>query len=175
MAGLATDWRIDTKACFGCRQALLEAVIAEGGRFQVQQIKEKFGCLRFYWSSRGLSVGAGTRVKEAIDLAEARSACTCEICGEEGRLFRSGGWLITRCAAHAKGQLLDVKPCLENTYIMERCVRDGTRTVTFGRYDRATDSFIDVIPSSVDARRLAERCIIPWTTARRIRLLRSER
>jgi hypothetical protein len=81
----------------------IEAVIAEGGRFQMQQIREKSGCLRFYWSSRRLSVGAETRVKEAIDLAEARSACTCEICGEEGRPYRSGGWLITRCAAHAKG------------------------------------------------------------------------
>lgn len=174
MTGLATDWRIglikahhglfqmpagSPRAAQGCLQcgggwrdllehalSKIEAVIAEGGRFQVQQIREKSGSLRFYWSSRGLSVGAETRVKEAIDLAEARSACTCEICGEEGRPYRSGGWLITRCAAHAKGQLLDVKPCFENMYIMERCVRDGTRTVTFGRYDRATDSFIDVIP-----------------------------
>jgi hypothetical protein len=41
--------------------------------------------LRFYWNG-GPSDKAEAKVQEAIDLAEARSACTCEQCGEEGYL-----------------------------------------------------------------------------------------
>jgi hypothetical protein len=46
----------------------------------------------------------GTRlVEEATDLAEARSASSCEICGEPGRLY-GPGWLTTRCTLHAEGR-----------------------------------------------------------------------
>jgi hypothetical protein len=51
----------------------------------VLQIKEKFGTLRFYWDGT-LSSEATAQVEEAIALAEARSACTCELCDAEGQL-----------------------------------------------------------------------------------------
>jgi hypothetical protein len=60
----------------------IEAVV-EPGSFRVRQIKEKFGTLRFYWASE-LSPETATDVKEAIFLAEARSACICETCGGAG-------------------------------------------------------------------------------------------
>jgi hypothetical protein len=51
---------------------------------------------------------------DAIDLAEARSACTCEACGEPGRLNGSG-WLVTRCAEYAAGRrLIETRPGFEN-------------------------------------------------------------
>src|ERR1700726_3562021 len=67
--------------------ARIEAALAEGGALRVVQIKQKFGALRFYWSG-GLPDAAKVKVDEAIALAAARSACTCEICGAEGRLYR---------------------------------------------------------------------------------------
>jgi hypothetical protein len=115
--------------------------------FSALQIKEKYGTLRFYWTGR-LSKEAEARVDEAIDLAEARSACTCELCGEEGRLHRKGGWLMTRCAAHAEGRAVETELRFENVHIMERTV-GGTREVLCRRYDRATDSFIAVPPGSL--------------------------
>jgi hypothetical protein len=54
----------------------------------VLQIKENFGTLRFYWSG-DISNAARAKVEEALALAVARSACTCEICGAEGRLAAS--------------------------------------------------------------------------------------
>jgi hypothetical protein len=120
------------------------AVEAGGGSFTASQIKEKFGTLRFYW--RG-GVSNRGEVEEAIDLAEARSACTCEVCGEEGRLHKSGGTWMTRCPAHAQGTAVDAEPGFENVVVARRLV--GTRVHTsYRRYDRAADAFVEVEPGS---------------------------
>jgi hypothetical protein len=125
--------------------AKIEAIVGEGGSFSALQIKEKDGTLRLYWRGR-LSDEAEAKVNEAIDLAQARSACTCSECGDEGTLYRSGGSLLTRCAVHAVGRLVKIKPGLENIHIVYRTVLGGTRVVTCSRYDRATDTFVDVLP-----------------------------
>ena len=91
-------WDLLERACARIRAAIQ----ADGGTLKFTQIKEKYGTARLYWEG-ALSPEADARVEEIIDLAEARSACTCEVCGEEGRLHCDGRWLMTRCAAHAQG------------------------------------------------------------------------
>jgi len=59
----------------------------------VQQIKEKFGGLRFY------HVGGDSMIDGMITMAEAWAAHTCEECGEPGK-FRTGGWFKTLCDEH---------------------------------------------------------------------------
>jgi hypothetical protein len=67
--------------------------------YRVQQIKEKFGGLRFYCA---LPDGSeDERIDGLIDVAEAAAARTCEVCGAAGRL-RQGGWLRTLCDDHAR-------------------------------------------------------------------------
>jgi len=123
------------------------AVQADGGAFKFSQIKEKFATLRVYWDGT-LSPKAGAHVEEAIELAEARSGCTCEVCGEEGRL-RGGGWMTTRCEAHAEGRpAVEPRAGFENMHIVRHYV-GGKRHVTCRRYDRDTDSFVDVDPASI--------------------------
>lgn len=123
------------------------AVQADVGSFKATQLKEKYATLRFYWEG-ALSPEADARVEEAIDLAEARSACTCEICGEVGQLY-GPGWLTTRCAAHADGRRpVEIRPGLENIRIEERYLGDR-RIVRCRRYDRESDGFIDVDPRSL--------------------------
>jgi len=61
----------------------------------VTQVKEKFGTLRFYYSS-GDDVIDGM-----VRMAEAMSAVTCEECGSPGEQ-RSDGWVRTLCNTHAK-------------------------------------------------------------------------
>ncbi|MHC2519003.1 hypothetical protein [Bradyrhizobium diazoefficiens] len=68
--------------------------------------------MRFYWDG-SLSPQASATVEEAIDLAEARSACTCEVCSAEGRLY-GPRWLTTRCEAHAQGRSVEIKPGLDS-------------------------------------------------------------
>ena len=62
-------------------------------RFQVVQVKEKFGGLRFYVEN------ANDVIRQRIELAELESLDTCEVCGEPG-VSRSEGWIKTRCDAH---------------------------------------------------------------------------
>ncbi|MHC2462430.1 hypothetical protein [Bradyrhizobium embrapense] len=131
-------WRdLLERACVRIRAALE----AEGGTFHATQIKEKFGTLRFYWEGT-LSPRASARVEEAVDLAEARSAVTCEICGEPG-VLHGDRWVTTRCSKHAEGRRpIETDPD-DGIYVFERVV--GTRReVRHRRYDRETDSFIDV-------------------------------
>jgi hypothetical protein len=89
-------------------------------------------------------------VEDAVDLAEARSACTCEACGEPGRLFKRGGWFMTACEAHGEGApVTGHRPDMENVHVVWRFV-DGKRVVSARRYLRDTDTFVDVDPSTLD-------------------------
>jgi hypothetical protein len=133
-------WRdLLERACVRIRAA----VQADGGSFQFTQIKEKYGTLRAYWHG-ALSPEADAQVEEAIDLAEARSASTCEICGEPGRLY-GGGWWTTRCAQHAEDRQAIEARSGDGIHVMDRIVGGRRRTLR-RRYDRATDSFVDVDP-----------------------------
>lgn len=62
----------------------------------VDQIKEKFGGLRFYYS------GGDGYVDGLVTMAEQWAEQTCEICGERGEL-RKLGWMRTLCDEHYQG------------------------------------------------------------------------
>ena len=76
-------------------QAIAEA---GGGQIIADQVKEKYGTLRFYWHSVDLSDPWPEVAMCCVDVAERASAQTCERCGQAGEL-RPGGWLVTRCDA----------------------------------------------------------------------------
>ena len=128
----------------------IEAALVDGGVFNVLQIKEKFGALRLYWDG-DMSDVAKAKVEEAIALAVARSACTFEICGAEGRLYNRGGWLATACADHAKGEPAPIKPGYENLHMVRTFGPEPGRfpIISCRRYIRKTDWFEDVDPKSL--------------------------
>ena len=59
--------------------------------FQVQQVKEKFGTLRFY------VYGGNQRVANIISAMETASGLICEGCGAAGELTDDGNWYRTEC------------------------------------------------------------------------------
>jgi hypothetical protein len=59
----------------------------------VEQIKEKFGGLRFYYQ------GGDDTVAGMVRMAESWASVTCEDCGVPG-VSRSGGWIKTLCERH---------------------------------------------------------------------------
>jgi hypothetical protein len=59
----------------------------------VEQIKEKFGGLRFYYQ------GGDDNIHGMVRMAESWAARTCEECGKPGQ-SRSGGWIKTLCDEH---------------------------------------------------------------------------
>jgi hypothetical protein len=123
---------------------------APSGSVGITQIKEKFGALRLYWHGRNnLPEATCAAVEEAIYLAEARSACTCETCCAEGRLFKRGGQLLTACDTHARGEAVKVQLGRENIHIV-RTLKDGKLTIaSCRRYVHKTDSFVDVPPAEL--------------------------
>lgn len=64
----------------------------------VEQVKEKFGGLRFYYDSDALNV-----IDKLVDEAEEQCWKTCEACGAPG-VLRGGGWLMTACDEHSDGR-----------------------------------------------------------------------
>lgn len=138
-------WRdLLDRMCFRIRTA----VQADGGSRRFTQIQEKYATVRADRVGT-LSPEPDAPVQYAIDISEARSACSCEECGEEGRLYQSGDWLMTRCAAHAMGVPVETRPGLENMHIVSRFAAGEMQVVTCQRYDRKTDSFVDVDPTSL--------------------------
>ena len=59
----------------------------------VEQIKEKFGGLRFYYQ------GGDEKIQGMVRMAEAWADHTCEVCGKPGER-RDGGWIKTLCDEH---------------------------------------------------------------------------
>ena len=83
-------------ACVGTGWHKLVAPLldrAEKEGVDVQQVKEKFGGLRFYHGP------ASEDFVAAVDAAEAASYITCETCGEPGEM-RGGSWMRVLCDAH---------------------------------------------------------------------------
>jgi hypothetical protein len=56
----------------------------------LDQVKEKFGTLRFYYT------GGDDYIRGMVSLAESLTGVTCESCGNVGER-RGGGWVHTYC------------------------------------------------------------------------------
>jgi hypothetical protein len=78
----------------------LEPLVAEfekesGERFEVLQVKEKLGTLRFYITHHT------DPIDERIAEAQGESSRTCEVCGQPGIQRETGGWVRAVCETHA--------------------------------------------------------------------------
>lgn len=120
---------------------ILATVRLHGGSFRLTEISEKYGSLRIRWEG-SLSPEAAARVEEAVDLAEARSATTCEVCGDAG-VLRAGDWLATRCDAHAEQRPpVEVEGAVTDLRV-ERRLADGRWRTMLLHYDRAGVRFVE--------------------------------
>lgn len=59
----------------------------------LDQVKEKFGTLRFYYT------GGDEYISGLVSMAESMSGVTCEECGSPGET-KGQGWLVTLCETH---------------------------------------------------------------------------
>lgn len=59
----------------------------------LDQVKEKFGTLRFYYT------GGDDYISGLVSMAESMSGITCETCGKPGTSTQ-GGWIKTACLEH---------------------------------------------------------------------------
>lgn len=63
--------------------------------FSVQQVKEKFGGLRFYFTY--IADGDINCISDHVDEICDRSTSICEDCGKPGNNAPVGGWWLTLC------------------------------------------------------------------------------
>ncbi len=85
-------------------QAIEDLLPAESD-FKVDQIKEKFGGLRFYIFSQTLPEKTLKRIRKLIDFTEGLSFVTCEVCGSRGYAGTESsryGWIKTLCPEHVE-------------------------------------------------------------------------
>ena len=76
-----------------------EQIAAIDPDYEVMQVKEKFGTLRYYCTGDGEE-----SVFNLIMGAEQQSAVTCELCGASGQMHERGYWLRTLCSDCAARQ-----------------------------------------------------------------------
>lgn len=80
----------------------LEPLVADlekrtGERFEVVQLKEELGTLRFYVSHHT------DPIDECIIEAQGESSRTCDVCGQQGKQRKTGGGVRALCEMHAHG------------------------------------------------------------------------
>jgi hypothetical protein len=80
----------------------------------LDQVKEKFGTLRFYYT------GGDDYISGLVSMAESMSGVTCEICGKPGT-STSGGWIKTACVEHG-GQDFDTP---EDELLETKLLKEG--------------------------------------------------
>jgi len=101
--------RVRVEAGMGCGSQIGEGwfdIIRELDRqvaerypdYVVDQVKEKFGGLRYYIGNVPNDVN--DEIYGFIAEAEAKASKTCDVCGKEGELGKTGWLLATRCDKH---------------------------------------------------------------------------
>lgn len=90
--------------CMKKMQYFCDLCSRDGREVQVvaDQIKEKYGDLRFYVSVYGADKIEDDIIDDIIYEAERKSRNTCEITGENGVLCKRGGWFKTLCREEAR-------------------------------------------------------------------------
>ncbi|MBR1178066.1 hypothetical protein JQ617_29185 [Bradyrhizobium sp. KB893862 SZCCT0404] len=122
-----------------CRR--IEGALRDGETFEFVSIRQKLGVLRANWTAEA-SEDTEDTIGQAVNLAIAGSACTCEISGGAARLYNNKGWLETRCAEDAVGEIVPPRygAGSENVRRFRRCRAE----IYFAHYDRETDTLTEV-------------------------------
>lgn len=100
---------------------LVQMNMRDRHQFYAQQIKEKFGTLRFYMNS------STEAMNKAISEAEEKSYVTCEECGAGESKQRQGGWIRTLCDDCLLEDVIEkVKRfCIDHSEIYDKEIKYG--------------------------------------------------
>jgi hypothetical protein len=107
------------------KEKRLEEILANGFRevpelipqVTLDQVKEKFGTLRFYYT------GGDDYISGMVSLAESMTGVTCESCGNIGER-RGGGWVHTYCTPCEEARELARKQADEE-WEMKKLLKEG--------------------------------------------------
>lgn len=97
-----TKWRNNTREALLKDNPYKHSIPEAVPQVVVEQIKEKFGGLRFYYQ------GGDDHISGMVRMAEMWAGCSCEECGKPGER-RSGGWIRTLCDEHEAERQAELK------------------------------------------------------------------
>jgi hypothetical protein len=121
----------------------------EGDTINVVKIIERGGLLHIFWEGT-LSARARAEVERAIERANIESAHTCEICGDDGRLYTSNGWLLTACTGHGRGKPVSWKRRPRFVRVVRGTIDGQDRVLSYRQYEPEHDGFFDIQSLGVD-------------------------
>jgi hypothetical protein len=110
------NWYGDVGAGWGNLLVVLNTMFDEvlrenpKGHIKVLQVKEKFGTLRIYYETEGLTLKQDYKVTFCVDYTEELSAYICEVCGKSANITDEfaqgdedlGRWIKTLCTQHKR-------------------------------------------------------------------------
>lgn len=100
-------WYNLLEECFKKLQYFCDLASKDGKEVQViaDQIKEKYGTLRFYYHVTGDATNTECDIiDDIVTEADRKSKYTCEETGEDGTVCHQGSWLKTLCYKEARKQ-----------------------------------------------------------------------
>lgn len=108
LEALLAKYEIPNPPCFsdlpdgwvGIVDELISDLIELGWNKDLQQVKEKFGGLRFYIGGGEYDDDVWQAIQDRTEEASVESTYTCEVCGEEGERKTIGGYIQTLCTDH---------------------------------------------------------------------------
>jgi hypothetical protein len=121
----------------------------EGDTITVTKIVESGGLLNIFWEGK-LSARARAEIEKAIEWANMDSADTCEICGDDGRLYSSNGHLLTACTGHGRGKPVSWKRRPGFVRIVRGTIDGQDRILSCRQYEAEYDGFFDIPPESLE-------------------------
>lgn len=97
------DWRNERRELLLKDNPHNQKIPDEVPQVVVDQVKEKFGTLRFYYH------GGDDAIDGMVRMAESMSAVMCETCGAPAKRRGHGGhgWIYTACDAHTREEDLE--------------------------------------------------------------------
>ncbi|WP_211171924.1 hypothetical protein [Mycobacteroides abscessus] len=140
-----------------------EALAEIDPEYELHQVKEKFGGLRYYFhASESIAEADRKRMDELVDDAEEKCERTCELCGDPGvRHTTPHGWYRTLCetCAAAEGKGYERVGELVNNLSVDM---DGVWRV--GCYADAPESIWDLDRGevTVDGARYSDYEVLSW-------------
>jgi hypothetical protein len=134
-------WRsLIEDACREIKDALRPG---EGDTINLVKIMEKGGLLHIFWEG-ALSARARAEIEGAIERANIESAHKCEICGDDGRLYTSNGWLLTACTGHGRGKPVSWKRRPRFVRVVRGTIDGRDRVLSYRQYEPEYDGFFDI-------------------------------
>jgi len=96
---IEANWFAVKEGWYDMLKELIDRLLILGWNKRINQVKEKFGGLRFYVSNEDMPEGGW----DLIQKYEIKSRTICEYCGDYGDL-RKGKWIKTLCDKHSEGR-----------------------------------------------------------------------